>query len=427
MSFVAISGQNVSKRYSITRAKESYLTFREIVANTVSSSMRRLVTGKTPTTNESNPDFWALQDVSFDIQAGETVGIIGRNGAGKSTLLKLISQITEPTRGEIRLRGRVGTLLEIGTGFHPELTGRENIYLYGAILGMRRTEIARKFDEIVDFSEIEEFIETPVKRYSSGMHMRLAFSVAAFLETEILLVDEVLAVGDSRFQQKCLGKMEDVGGQGRTVLFVSHNMPSITRLCSRALLLHEGKLIMDGAAPEVASKYLGADIGGNAVRVWEDPANAPGDNVARLRSVRIIDQQGRASANIDIRQPVGVELEYDILQSGYNLIPGVLFQNSEGVNLFVSLENDPKWVGKTRPAGHYRSVCWVPGNYLAEGLVYLRVTIRRPDSKGMHFRERDVVSFYVVDSMEAGGARINYVGNLRGVVRPMLDWTTEIV
>ena len=214
---------------------------------------------------------WALKDVSFDINRGEVVGIIGRNGAGKSTLLKILSEITEPTEGRVEIHGRVGSLLEVGTGFHPELTGRENVYLNGAILGMKRAEIERKFDEIVAFAEVEKFIDTPVKHYSSGMYLRLAFAVAAHLEPEILIVDEVLAVGDAAFQKKCLGKMAGVAKEGRTVLFVSHNMPAITRLCERAILLDEGRLLQDGVSHQVVKAYLNAGLGTTAMREWPDP------------------------------------------------------------------------------------------------------------------------------------------------------------
>src|SRR5436305_5238110 len=224
-------------------------------------------------------EFWALDDINLSIRAGEVVGIIGRNGAGKSTFLKIISRITEPTRGRIHIRGRVASLLEVGTGFHPELTGRENIFLNGAILGMERSEIKRNFDEIVAFSGVEKFINTPVKRYSSGMYVRLAFAVAAHLEPEILIVDEVLAVGDAEFQKKCLDKMDDVRQRGRTILFVSHNMQDITRLCTRCVLLEKGKVRMDGIPERVAAAYLGSGRNTNAVQEWDDRATAPGDDL----------------------------------------------------------------------------------------------------------------------------------------------------
>ena len=273
--------------------------------------------------------FWALQDVSFEVKPGETVGIIGRNGAGKSTLLKLLSRITEPTDGRIELDGRVSALLEVGTGFHSELTGRENVYLNGTILGMKRAEITRKFDEIVAFAEIEQFIDTPVKRYSSGMAMRLGFAVAAHLESEILIVDEVLAVGDAAFQKKCLGKMEGVAKEGRTIFFVSHNMPAVTRLCARGILLEEGKLCRDGSSHEVVNAYLHSELGTMSSREWLDPLKAPRGEVAMLRAVRVRTADGQASEKFDIRRPVGLEVEYDVLKSGHKLtIVGITIENN---------------------------------------------------------------------------------------------------
>lgn len=263
MSDTVIRIENLGKKYIIghQQNKERYTTFRDVLTNQAKSLSRSLNPFKShsslPTANTpSTEEFWALKDVSFEIKQGDRVGIIGRNGAGKSTLLKILSRITEPTQGRIKIKGRVASLLEVGTGFHPELTGRENIFLNGAILGMSQVEITRKFDEIVDFAEIEKFLDTPVKRYSSGMYVRLAFAVAAHLEPEILIVDEVLAVGDVQFQKKCLGKMEDVGGEGRTVIFVSHNMSTIQSLCSRCILLNSGLAIADDIPASVVQLYL---------------------------------------------------------------------------------------------------------------------------------------------------------------------------
>jgi lipopolysaccharide transport system ATP-binding protein len=253
MSEIAVRVKGLGKEYRLSGAREGYSTLRDRLAKLASAPVRAL-RGRSDRT-EQKPLFWALKDVSFEVRTGEVIGVIGRNGAGKSTLLKILSRITEPTRGEIDINGRVGSLLEVGTGFHPELTGRENVYLNGAILGMRRAEIALKFDEIVAFAEVEKFIETPVKHYSSGMYMRLAFAVAAHLEPEILIVDEVLAVGDAAFQKKCLGKMSDVAKDGRTVLFVSHNMAAIETLCSRVCLIHKGAMVCDGSPRQAAAMY----------------------------------------------------------------------------------------------------------------------------------------------------------------------------
>ena len=292
MSQHSIRLVNLGKQYRLGK-RESYQTLRETIVDSLSRPVRALknVVSRRHS-NEGVDTFWALKDVSFDVKVGEVLGVIGRNGAGKSTLLKIISRITSPTVGAVEVRGRVGSLLEVGTGFHPELTGRENVFLSGAILGMKRAEIAKKFDEMVAFAEVERFIDTPVKHYSSGMYLRLAFAVAAHLEPEILLVDEVLAVGDMRFQRKCIDKMQDVGQHGRTVLFVSHNMPAITRLCQRAVLFEEGALTQFGPAVDVVGSYLQAGMGTTAVREWTDPARMPGSDSVRLRAVRIRDESG---------------------------------------------------------------------------------------------------------------------------------------
>lgn len=378
-----------------------------------------------PTASVGGSDsFWALRNVSFEVKRGETVGIIGRNGAGKSTLLKLLSRITEPTDGRIELDGRVSALLEVGTGFHSELTGRENVYLNGTILGMKRAEITRKFDEIVAFAEIEQFIDTPVKRYSSGMAMRLGFAVAAHLESEILIVDEVLAVGDAAFQKKCLGKMEGVAKEGRTIFFVSHNMPAVTRLCERGILLDDGKLCRDGRSHEVVNAYLHSELGTMSSREWLDPLKAPRGEVAMLRAVRVRTKDGQAAEKFDIRKPVGLEMEFDVLKPGYKLMPSIMLWNEEGVCLLDNPEHDPAWRGRVRPLGRYRSTAWIPGNFLAEGTMFLSVALETLDPLVMQFYERQVVAFSVVDTCEGDSARGDFAGKLRGVVRPLLEWTT---
>ncbi|HEY5885407.1 MAG TPA: ABC transporter ATP-binding protein, partial [Pyrinomonadaceae bacterium] len=298
MSDVAIRCEHISKRYRLGEA-EQYKTLRDVITGTAAApfrSMRKALTRNGASSNgdglasangkSSRDTLWALNDVSFEVKRGEVVGIIGRNGAGKSTLLKILSRITKPTKGHAKIYGRVGSLLEVGTGFHPELTGRENIYLNGAILGMRKTEIARKFDEIVAFAEVETFIDTPVKRYSSGMYVRLAFAVAAHMETEVLIVDEVLAVGDIQFQKKCLGKMSDVAKAGRTVLFVSHNLQAVTRLSERAILL-DSTVTADGPASAVVQTYLDSDLKVTASRVWSEKEVRPGNDIVRMVSARV--------------------------------------------------------------------------------------------------------------------------------------------
>jgi lipopolysaccharide transport system ATP-binding protein len=369
-------------------------------------------------------DFWSLRDVSFDVPRGSAVGIIGRNGAGKSTLLKVLSRITEPTTGRAELHGRVGTLLEVGTGFHPELSGRENVYLSGAILGMRRQEIQRKFDEIVAFADIDQFIDTPVKRYSSGMRVRLGFAVAAFLEPEILFIDEVLAVGDAEFQKKCLGKISTIGEEGRTVMFVSHSMPAILRLCDRAILLDHGALIADGPTHDVVRTYLESDMGRSGERSWEDPSSAPGDDVARLRSIRVVPADGGSAEEIDIRQPIDIEVEYWSHDPG-SLKPStnLHFYNDEGVCLFVTndWEDRAAWA-RSREQGLVRAVCHLPGNFLAEGRIIVTVAVSSFNPLIAHAVERDAVAFQVVDRSDGDGVRGVFTNEWPGVVRPMLPW-----
>jgi lipopolysaccharide transport system ATP-binding protein len=356
------------------------------------------------------------------------VGVIGRNGAGKTTLLKILSRITEPTTGEVVLEGRVASLLEVGTGFHPELTGRENVFMSGAVLGMRRGEIVRKFDEIIEFAGVERFVDTPVKRYSSGMQVRLGFAVAAHLEPEILLVDEVLAVGDAEFQKRCLGKMSEIGQAGRTIVFVSHSMPAILRLCERAILLDHGGVVVQGPTQQVVRAYLESDLGRTSERRWLDPTKAPGDDVARLRSVRVVPSRGGPADEVDIREPIDIEVEY-ASQSPRNLRPSVNlhFYNDEGVCLFVTNDwNDRGWWEQPRHPGVVRAVCRIPGNFLAEGRVTVLVAVSTYNPTVVHAMERDAVAFQVVDRSAGEGVRGVFANEWPGVVRPMLDWHVEV-
>ena len=413
-----IKVKGVGKQYRIGGPQAPYQTLRESVSNTVRAPLKRF-------RRNGHETIWALRDIDFEVQAGEVVGIIGRNGAGKSTLLKILSRITEPTTGRVELYGRVGSLLEVGTGFHPELTGRENIFLNGAILGMKRTEIEQKFDEIVAFAEVEKFIDTPVKRYSSGMFLRLAFAVAAHLDPEILVVDEVLAVGDAGFQRKCLDQMKEVSQHGRTVLFVSHNMPAISRLCPRTVLLNQGNLLEDGPSNQVISTYLQSGLGTTAERKWPDITKAPGNNIARLVAVRVRTEENETSEAIDIRRPVGIEMEFQVLEPGHVLVPNHKFFNEEGVTVFVASDPDPAWRRQPRPAGRYTSTAWIPGNFLAEGSIIVEAALSTFDPEMVHFDERDAVAFQVVDSRDGDSARGDYAGPMPGVVRPILDWTTQ--
>jgi lipopolysaccharide transport system ATP-binding protein len=429
MSAIAIRAEGLCKHFHIG-ALIRYKTFGEVAADAVRAPFRRLrkiASGQAGGASDLNETIWALRDVEFEIAHGEVVGIIGRNGAGKSTLLKILSQITEPTTGFADVRGQVASLLEVGTGFHMELTGRENIYLNGSILGMRKAEIDRKFDEIVAFAEIEKFLDTPVKHYSSGMQTRLGFAVAAHLDSEILLVDEVLAVGDTNFQKKCLNKMHDVSQQGRTVVFISHNMSAVIRLCPRAILLDHGRVVCDGPSQEVASKYLNSESECTAVREWKDVERAPGNDVARLLAVRVRGEDGDLQETFDIRSSVAVESEYEILKGGHILVPFHHVSNREGIQLFSALDLDPEWRRRRRPPGHYVTTVLIPGNFLNDGLHLVASGIATIDPDRILCFERDVVAFHVLDSPGGDTARGDWQRRLFGAVRPALQWTTSVL
>jgi lipopolysaccharide transport system ATP-binding protein len=429
MSNLAVNVVNLGKKYHIGGTRERYKTIRETLIDVFAAPVHRarsLLSGHATGAAELHEVIWALDDISFEVNHGEVVGIIGRNGAGKSTLLKILSRITEPTRGYADIHGRIGSLLEVGTGFHTELTGRENVYLNGAILGMTRNEIDRKFDEIVAFSEVVKFIDTPVKHYSSGMAMRLAFAVAAHLEPEIMIVDEVLAVGDARFQRKCMDKMQDVGQQGRTVLFVSHNMPAVTRMCDRAILLDEGRILEDGPSHKVVSAYLNSGLGTTAAREWPDLSKAPGDDVVRLRAIRIVTEAGETTDVIDVRLPMAIEMEFDVLKPGHLLSPYHNVFNEEGLKVFTAIDQDADWRRRPRPTGRYVSRAWIPGNYLAEGTLFVSPAIRTLEPTIRHFIEREAVAFQVVDRLDGTSARGDWTGRMTGVVRPLLKWETEL-
>jgi lipopolysaccharide transport system ATP-binding protein len=432
---IAIKVEKISKRYRIGLKDEMHDSLLATAIDFIKSPLKNYRTYQSLyefddekdgscLDDESKGIIWPLKNISFKVKRGEVIGIIGRNGAGKSTLLKILSRITDPTGGRVELRGRVSSLLEVGTGFHPELTGRENIYLNGTILGMRKTEIDRKYDEIVDFSEVKKFIDTPVKRYSSGMKVRLAFSVAAHLEAEILFVDEVLAVGDSSFQKKCLNKMQDIGKYGRTIIFVSHNMQALTRLCPRAILLEDGGISADGPSHKVVNQYLSASSGKIAERIWNDPKTAPCGEIARMRSIRVITEDGQVTESIDIRQPVGIEMEYEVLQGGHILLPHHYFMNEEGVQVFSVNDTDPEWSNRPRPKGIYKSTIWIPGNFLSDGMLCLNSGLITLNPMKTQFFDRSTVAFQVVET-EEGAARGGYHGSMDGLIRPLMKWTTE--
>jgi lipopolysaccharide transport system ATP-binding protein len=419
---VVVRVENVSKRYRIGALHPAYQTFREALVEAVASRLKRLGRGGA---GDEAGTLWALDGVNLEVRRGEILGIVGRNGAGKSTLLKILSRITRPSRGNVEIYGRVGSLLEVGTGFHPDLTGRENIFLNGAVLGMRRAEIREKFDEIVAFSELERFVETPVKFYSSGMYVRLAFSVAAHLEPEILIMDEVLAVGDMAFQQKCLDKMNEVRRQGRTIFFVSHNLPAVTRLCKRAVLLDGGRLVAEGAPQEVVNRYLSGSWKAGAERVWGEE-EAPGDAVVRLRGARVLDEGGEPTAAVDVRRPFSVEVTYDVLEDGHALTPALEFLNDEATRVFTTHDTGEAWRRRPRPRGRYASAVRVPGNLLGEGTLIAHVSVMSHfPSTILHARAKNAVAFQVLDEPGGVSARGDYVGPMPGVVRPLLEWDTR--
>jgi lipopolysaccharide transport system ATP-binding protein len=315
-------------------------------------------------------------------------------------------------------------LLEVGTGFHPELTGRENIYLNGAILGMKRREIQQKLPEIVDFSGVSQFLDTPVKRYSSGMYVRLAFSVAAHLEPEILLVDEVLAVGDAEFQARCLGRMEDFGDTGRTVLFVSHNMQAVAQLCDRAILLEGGRVVRDGPSEEIVAHYLQTTAGAGSARTWT-AEEAPGDDLVRLRGVRIVDDQGESADYVDVRRPVGIEISFTVLEHGPAVRPKIKVTTG-GRIAFNAMDVDSRW-DDASPPGDYVATAWIPGNYLNEGLISVDAAVVSIGSPKLrhHVSVHEAVSFHVQDPIEGDSSRGTFTGQWRGVVRPLLEWTVS--
>ena len=425
MSEPAIRIEDLAKRYRIGTRAGSYKTFREALTGMVTAPWKRLRDIRQARRGEGDDTLWALDGLDLEIPAGEPVAIIGPNGAGKTTLLKILSRITKPTRGRVELRGRVGSLLEVGTGFHPELTGRENIFLNGAILGMRKTEIERKFDEIVAFAEVDRFLDTAVKHYSSGMYVRLAFAVAAHLEPEILLVDEVLAVGDVAFQKKCMGKMDEVGREGRTVLFVSHNMTAVKALCSRGVLLRDGKVAAQGETIDVVKEYQRqTSMGGAAERTWRRE-NAPGNKIARLLAVRVRDGAGNVDSDIDSQHPFSIEIDIENLTDRALLGTSIMIHNEDGECVLSSISNnDPVWHGKMRPRGVYRSRCQLPANLFPDGSLLISVLVWGDNYK-WGFQENEVVVVQIHET--AGSARGDFLKRMAGVVRPALPWSSEPV
>jgi lipopolysaccharide transport system ATP-binding protein len=417
----AIEAHELSKRYRIGQMQAAYGTLRDSLART---SAR--LTGREQRQQDSQ-ELWALRDVSFRVREGEVLGVIGRNGAGKSTLLKILTRITTPTTGRAIIQGRVGSLLEVGTGFNPELTGRENVFLNGSILGMKRREIQRKLPDIIEFSGIDKFIDTPVKRYSSGMYVRLAFSVAAHLEPEILLVDEVLAVGDAEFQQRCLGRMEDFSGTGRTVLFVSHNMQTINQLCDRVIWLDDGGVAEDGDPSQVVTHYLhSTSYASGAYISWADDDTAPGDDLVRLLAVRAIDDDGNTTETVDVRDAIGIEIRYRVLRSGPGVFTKIRVRDRRSDIAFNAMDVASHAQVSSEP-GVYTATARIPGDLLNEGTTTVDVAVCTLRAPKLHQRAAryEAVLFTVFDPGDGDSARGRFTGQMSGVVRPLLDWPVE--
>ena len=414
MLLPAIEVKQLSKRYQLGEGA-GISTLAELIGSTASSWRP----GGVRSASKDRREIWALDDISFSVEQGEVVGLIGENGAGKSTLLKILSRITPPTRGAITYRGRVGSLLEVGTGFHPELNGRDNIFLSGAILGMSRAEVNGYFDEIVDFSGVESFIDTPVKRYSSGMYMRLAFAVAAHLDTDILLVDEVLAVGDHKFQQKCLNRMDSIAHDGRTIIFTSHSLVAVQSICHRAIWLDHGKIAADGPTADVIARYTGFDrVGSGMERNWDGQV-APGNEAVRLRNARVEAVGRSAGAPIDVATPFAVSFEYDNLRDGAHINPSLIVQNEEGLVIFdAGRNNEPGPV----PAGRCRERCIVPADLMNDGPHRIALELR--DRGDLILSVPDLLTFDILDNPQR---RFGWHGKWQGAVRPRLEWSTEML
>jgi lipopolysaccharide transport system ATP-binding protein len=412
-----IKVKNLGKQYVLGARQAPYLTLRESIVGAVRAPLSKLRRNG----RAGAERMWALRDVSFEVMPGEVVGIIGRNGAGKSTMLKILSRITEPTVGRVELYGRVGSLLEVGTGFHPELSGRENIYLNGSILGMQRHEIERKFDEIVAFAEVEKFLDTPVKRYSSGMYLRLAFAVAAHLEPEILMVDEVLAVGDVAFQERCLGKIQEVAQSGRTVLLVSHNMGAILRLCRRVLYFNGGSIASDGPAAETVAEYIRAntEVSGRGADLSSHP-NATGEE-ARITAIRVTTSDGEPAGVINSDSPFLIEVDYEWRKSVPLGRLTIDVRDSAHQVIFVTHDDDqPALRGVPRKTGRYTARCMVPGFLLNSGDYYISVHVSIPGVKWCV--QIDYVATFRIDA--SAGLAAGDGGNRPGVILPLLEWDT---
>lgn len=400
MSEIAIKVEGLSKKYTIGKQKDGSLR----------NSLGNFFSGKSSKTNE----FWALKDISFEIEKGDVVGIIGKNGAGKSTLLKILSQITKPSEGTIEIDGRIASLLEVGTGFHPELTGRENVYLNGTILGMTRKEVKAKFEEIVAFSGVEKFIDTPVKHYSSGMYVRLAFAVAAHLEPEILIIDEVLAVGDAEFQKKCLGKMKDIAGEGRTVLFVSHDIEAVSTLCNKGILLDNSQIKLTGDIHAVLKSYT--ENYQDSYKVWP-MSERPGNEIVKLNKICIVNQNSEQINQVFIDQEFGVYIEYEVFEDDVKPAPNFHFYTGTNIYCFIAIAETA-----SLKKGTYKAVTWIPAHLLNNQTYKIGVALTALKTVNVYLELKEVINIEILEHKT--GRNNEYGGTVPGVVRP--EFKSEI-
>ena len=419
---IVIKVENLGKKYIISHQQERYTALRDVMVNTAKKAVKKII-GKSETLPKKE-EFWALKNVDFEVSQGDRIGIIGRNGAGKSTLLKLLSKITEPTEGRIKIKGKISSLLEVGTGFHSELTGRENIFLNGAILGMSKKEIQKKFDEIVEFSGVEKFLDTPVKRYSSGMYVRLAFAVASHLESEILLIDEVLAVGDVDFQKKCLSKMDNlVNEEKRTIIFVSHNLSAIKKLCEKTILLDKGELINFSETSQTIKLYTGSLFKGTFVREWVKDKYPQNESMI-LKSIYICDEKGNFINQIYTDTSFIIKINFETKKDNSFIGHTLLFYDNEN-NLILSTINnfEGNWYGKQMPKGEFESSVFIPKNLfnnISLSISILMFGRNFTDSKIIE----NVLNFELLDGIEL---RKDFFGKFGGILRPKFFWETKFI
>lgn len=404
----AVIASDLGKEYILGGAEQYHDTFRDLLRDMLTAPFRKF---KKLSGNTDENLFWALRNIDFEIPAGQVTGIIGRNGAGKSTLLKILSRITTPTTGQVEIRGRVASLLEVGSGFHPELTGRENIYMNASILGMNRREVHRKLDDIVQFAEVEQFLDTPVKRYSSGMYVRLAFSVAAHVDPDVLLVDEVLAVGDAKFQQRCIGKLNEVGQQGRTVMFVSHNMNLIKQLCSHSIYLKDGQIAEYGKTPDVLERYLGDDL--NEINEWQ-----AGDEQQVLRKLWLSNESRPNASGFNFQDQAVLHVEFCPDQSDNNYSIGIRLSDDAGRELFTSLDSD-SINRNTIPGQLYRTRCYLPRELIRPGNYYVSVILQDVLMSKLTVREEARVKLQISD------VDCPFPTGRIGIVAPRLTWQMD--